>query len=234
MGADQHHDWSDIAASALDWWREAGVDSLVSDEPRDWLARTRAPSVATVAEAAPEPEQLPQTLADFVAWRVGEDAPEARWGTPAVGSEGDPASGLMIVCDMPGETGLLDGAAGRLFDAMLAAIGRSRQTIYLAGLAAARPLGGRVPPEDVARLAELLLHHVALAAPKRLLLLGQAVSRAVIGTESAAAPNSFHAVNLNDVTVQAVASHHPRFLLEHPRLKGEAWRDLQLLVGGMP
>ena len=49
MGADQNHDWAKIAASALDWWREAGVDTLVEDAPFDWLAPLEA--VAPVALA---------------------------------------------------------------------------------------------------------------------------------------------------------------------------------------
>ena len=36
------------ALSALDWWREAGVDTLVDEEPRDWL---RAPAKAQPAAA---------------------------------------------------------------------------------------------------------------------------------------------------------------------------------------
>ena len=233
MGADQHHDWRGLATSALDWWRDAGVDALVDDAPRDWLARVRSPAPAVPEPAAPEAPGLPPTLPEFLAWRTGGDAPEARWGGIAVASEGDPTSALMIVVDMPGEAGLVDGAPGRLFDAMLAAIGRSRDDVYLAALACVRPMGGRIPPEDFARLAELLGHHVALAAPRRLLTLGQAASRAIHGTDGAVSPNSLRTVNLNGVTVETVASLHPRFLLERPELKAKAWRDLQLLVGGL-
>jgi DNA polymerase len=35
------------------------------------------------------------------------------------------------------------------------------------------------------------------------------------------------------VTVEAIASFHPRFLLERPAQKAEAWRDLQLLIEGL-
>lgn len=49
MGADQHLDWMSSAASALDWWQEAGVDVLVEDAPRDWLAEPMAAPVAFTA-----------------------------------------------------------------------------------------------------------------------------------------------------------------------------------------
>ncbi len=234
MGADLHHDWAATAASALDWWREAGVDTLVEDHPRDWLARTRPPAPAAPAAIVDPPVvELPATIAEFVAWRTGPDAPEANWGKPLLPPEGDPASDLMIVADFPGESSLIDGTTGRLFDRMLAAIGRERGSVYLASLAVARPLGGRIVPEVADQLADLLKHHIQLVAPKRLLLLGQAPSRAILGTDGMDLPKSLHSVNLKSVTVEAVASHRPGFLLERPERKAEAWKDLQLLIGGL-
>ncbi|WP_319937486.1 uracil-DNA glycosylase family protein [Sphingomonas cannabina] len=237
MGADQHHDWQELAQSALDWWREAGVDTLVADQPRDWrvqataIAATAAAPLPAEAEATAAP--LPATLESFVAWRTGPDAPEAGWGMPLLAPEGDPAADLMIVVDCPEGEALLDGAPGRLFDRMLAAIGRDRASIHLAALALARPVGGRLPPEMLPELTTLLRHHIALAAPKRLLVAGSAASRALIGTDSARARGSLRSVNLEVGTVDAVVSWHPRFLLERPAAKAEAWRDLQLLMGGL-
>ena len=39
MGADQHHSWNESLASALDWWQEAGVDTLVEGTSYPALAR---------------------------------------------------------------------------------------------------------------------------------------------------------------------------------------------------
>ncbi|HWK36776.1 uracil-DNA glycosylase family protein [Sphingomonas sp.] len=243
MGADQHHDWRQLAESALDWWRDAGVDTLVADQPRDWRTPANGPAAtgpadaaragaAKVADVAPAPP-LPATLDAFAAWRTGPDAPEASWGAPLLAAEGDPASDLMIVVDCPEGDGLMGGAAGVLFDRILGAIGRDRASIHLAALAIARPIGGILPSESEAELTTLLRHHIALAAPKRLLLLGKSVSRALIGVDSVKARGSLHRINLEVVTVEAVASWHPRFLLERPSRKGDAWKDLQLLMGGL-
>ena len=237
MGADQHHDWRELAQSALDWWREAGVDTLVADAPRDWRVQAAAVA-ATAATALPAEAEvpaapLPATLEAFVAWRTGPEVPEAAWGTPLLPPEGDPAADLMFIVDCPEEEALLDGAPGRLFDRMLAAIGRDRASIHLAALAVARPVGGRLPPELLPELTTLLRHHIALAAPKRLLVAGSAASRALIGMDGARARGSLTAVNLEVGTVDAVVSWHPRFLLERPAAKAEAWKDLQLLMGGL-
>ncbi len=146
-----------------------------------------------------------------------------------------PAAGGVLVRDDAGT--LLGGAAGRLFDRMLAAIGHSRTSIHLVPLCAKRPMTGRIAPDIEERLGEIARHHIALAGPKRVLLLGNAPSRALLGADVAPARESLRVVNLTGgskaVTVEAVASFHPRFLLERPAQKADAWRDLQLLIGGL-
>ena len=240
MGADQHIDWNAAAASALDWWQEAGVDTLVDEAPRDWLASvpaTGAGAATASAAPAPAPEKPPATLAAFEAWRIGPAAPDAGWGR-LIAAEGNAESGLMVLVDMPEREDaasgrLLTGEAGRLFDRMLAAIGRDRQSIYLASLAAARPIAGQIAAEDVAPLAALSRQHIALVKPKRLLMLGNAVSRALLGANAAPTSANLHVLKYDGGQTEAVASFHPRFLLQQPARKAEAWRDLQVLIGGM-
>jgi uracil-DNA glycosylase family 4 len=243
MGADQNYDWNQAAASAIAWWQEAGVDMLIDEEPRNWLA---APTVAA-ATAAPvaivaAPVALPTTPADFATWRAGDDVPEATWHGRGIVAQGDPTAPIMVLIDMPeredAESGvLLSGAAGRLFDRMLTAIGRTRETIYLAAVCTKRPAAGRVAPEMEARLHELAQHHVALTGAKRVLLMGNAPSRALLGADAMRARGGLHSLNLKAGTVEigleAVASFHPRFLLEKPAAKAEAWKDLQMLIEGL-
>ena len=248
MGADQNIDWRLAAASALEWWRDAGVDTLADEAPRDWTAAPPAPpepprrrsGAQAVTEAVATP--LPDTLADFTVWRTGPDAPEAEWSGRPIAASGNPTADIMIVVDLPdredSDAGvLLSGAAGRLFDRMLAAIGRDRASVYLAPMCSVRPIAGRIAPEIEARLVAIVRHHVTLVAPKRLLLLGNAPSRALTGTDVARARGSLHSINLADgkvpVTVDVVASFHPRLLLERPAEKARAWKDLQMLIAGL-
>ncbi|MEO5937595.1 MAG: uracil-DNA glycosylase [Sphingomonas sp.] len=240
MGADQHNDWRASVASALEWWRDAGVDCEIDDAPRDWLARMPSPDKlpAAVREAVAEAPKLPETLAEFVEWRIGANSPEASWPGKPLGVQGDAASGLMIVADMPDREddaagALLSGSAGRLFDRMLAAIGRDRQSIYLIALSVKRPPAGRVTDEAGQKLEALIRHHLSLAAPKRVLALGNAASRAITGMDVADARGSLRVVNHDRGTREVVASFHPRFLLERPAAKADVWKDLRLLIEGL-
>ncbi|MDB5678911.1 uracil-DNA glycosylase [Sphingomonas bacterium] len=240
MGADQNHDWRASVASALEWWRDAGVDCEIDDSPRDWLARAPSPDKlpSVVREELVEAPTLPATLTEFAAWRIGSAAPEAGWPGQALGAQGDPASGLMILVDMPDREdeavgALLSGSAGRLFDAMLAAIGRDRQSTYLTALAVKRPPAGRVSTDTAQDLETIIRHHLSLAAPKRVLALGNAASRALTGLDVADSRGSLRVVKHDGGTSEVVASFHPRFLLERPAAKADAWRDLKMVIGGL-
>jgi uracil-DNA glycosylase len=245
MGADQGQDWQLSIASALEWWRDAGVDVELQEAPRDWLARIPAPAAPApfpfdaTAPAAPAIARapMPDTLAAFEAWRIGADAPDFGWSSRRFAGSGSAvASGLMVLVDMPERDDsdrLLDGAAGRLFDRMLAAVGHSRESVYLAPLCVARPVSGQIPSEVEAGLAEIAWRWVELVAPKRLLLLGNAPSRALAGANVATGRGCLSDVNRENMTMQAVSSYHPRFLLEQPARKADTWIDLQLWAGGI-
>jgi DNA polymerase len=257
----------DALASLIAWWREAGVDTLVEDTPRDWLGakpnplpqagegRLRssqgeglnsaptaltplAPSGASCPLPEREREELPPTLPELLAWmRDSADVPEARWGRTRLLAAGDPQSGVMILTDMPepgdAEAGrLLAGEVGDLFDRMLAAIGRSRETIWLAPIASIRSIG-RVPPEAAERLVEIARHQIRLVAPKRLLIMGETPNKALIGADWQSRRGGYHMLNFDGVEVAAVPTFHPRLLHKSPAFKKEAWLDLQLLMKGL-
>ena len=127
---------------------------------------------------------------------------------------------------------LMSGPAGRLLDKMLAAIGLSRESVHLLPLAWARPVTGRIASDDEARLIELARHHLSLLRPQKLFLLGQSASRVLAETNGESLTNPIRVVNQFDAKTLAVASFHPRFLLERPAAKGEAWKHMLLLIRG--
>jgi uracil-DNA glycosylase len=233
VGADAHQDWRAAIASALEWWHEAGVDTLVDETARDWLT---APVVAPLPPVAPAAEAMPDTLEAFLAWRAGPAAPEAKWRGPLVPASGAADATIMVLTDCPdredADAGLLNGgAAGRLFARMLAAIGLTREAVHVAPLFWRRPPPGHLPPATEEQLAAIARHHVALIAPKRVLLLGDAASRAMTGTNMIGARGTLRSLNHEGAETQTVSSLHPRDLIDRPAWKAGAWKDLQLLIG---
>lgn len=220
---------SSWAASTLDWWEEAGVDVIVGEQPRDWLNPT-----AREAAARPEPVPavLPDTLDAFQEWlATTSDIPFASPSAARAAPCGDPASDLMVMVDMPSDDGrLLSGVAGDLFDRMLVAIGRGRESIYLASLSAIRTPTGAIDERSAPRLAEIARHHVGLAAPKVLLLFGDICGKALVGSAVAGARARWHEIATPAGPVKALVTIKPEKLLEMPGWKKHAWADLQMLM----
>ena len=220
------------AASVLGWWLDAGVDTLVDEAPRDWLnpAPVVKPSVAVEAPRSPEP--VPQTLDLFRDWLGASSAlPMASATAKRIMPRGVENAPVMLIADMPnaedGAEGTpIGGQAWALTVRMLAAIGIDAADAYLANLSCFHAPGSRMKADDLEACAEIARRHVALARPKRLLLLGDAPARALTGKPLAAARGHVHKVE----GVRTIVTFHPRYLLERPSYKALAWQDLLLLM----
>lgn len=230
----------DDAAAAdayLAWWQLAGVDCAVAETPVDWLrpVSSRPSGAQGVPSAAPVVEK-PRTLESFLDWLANDPAqPERRWSSTQIAPVGASNAALMVVTDMPdpadlGEARLLADRAGTLFDAMLRAIGLDRGAIHLASLFTARPPGGMVEASDLATAATRMRTHVALAQPRRLLLLGDRTIRALIASGDGAPASGLRDFNHDGGNVPVIATFHPRLLLTQPAAKAECWTILQSLI----
>ena len=244
-----------LVAAALRWWDDMGVDTLVEDAPQPWLGRAAKPvdPLVTAEESrfsgsnAPPPvvteaplAPLPQSLEALVDWLMQDPAvPEAGPADRRLRPFGMPGAAIAIVTDMP-EPGdaeasmLLSGEAGQLFDRMLAAIGLDRSCVYCLPLCPGRPPTGRLSSSALTRLGEIARHHLALAAPQRVWLLGQATSQALLGEDATTSPDKMGA-DMKQVAegLPGIASLHPRLLLQTPQRKAAVWKDMQALIGGM-
>ena len=231
MGGEHDRISAAEAASALAWWMESGVDVAVQDAARDWLS----PAVPAPPQAAPAaaPERaLPESLEHFRNWLRDETAlPLAGAGARRVLPKGAEAAEVMLLTDMPTPEDVADdqpigGDAWALTERMLAAIGLSAEQAYCAALSCFHNPGARLSPKELEECAAIARRHIALARPGRLLLLGDAPARALLGKPLVTARGHVHRVE----GVRTVATFHPRHLLKRPSDKALAWRDLLLLT----
>jgi uracil-DNA glycosylase len=238
MLATAHPVHSETIASALAWWADAGVDTLVSEAPTPWLARAGkfvAPAPLPEPVAAAKPASLTEVIDRLRALPALDTVAPVGQRLPASG----PADAdLMAIIDMP-EPGdvaagaLISGEAGVLFDKMLAAIGRDRASVYVAALCPARSAGGMVPAALVEELAEYARQHIGFSGAKRVWVMGQTASRALIGADARPGRAEKRNINHNGGNVEAVASFSPRLLLQNAKLKKAAWDDMQALMRGL-
>lgn len=243
---------ADQFAAAQGWWRDAGVDCDFIDEPVQWLhadddsapgVQPQPPVLARKPEPAPPaaPAQVDQSgwpteLDGFAHWWLSEPTLDEGGLFPRIAPRGRQGAALMVVVEQPEETdseALLSGRQGALLTAMLAAMGLGEEDIYLAAA-----LPRHVPMVDwgLIRLngtGEVLRHHIALAAPRRLLLLGAQLPP-LLGHDPTQNPANFNEVALEGGTVAALATRDLASLLNRPRWRADFWRRwLEWSEGGL-
>jgi len=232
------------ALATLGWLLEAGVDTLVDEEPRNWLSAP-VPDVATPEAAAPKSARPAATPA--AATTTGVDALIAAADSTAalydaakalrpkpIFADGDPASGVMIIGqdaapddDRTGRP--FSGPSGALLDRMLKAGGRDRSSVYLTNLYHWRSTGGRPATEDETRLSTLILRrHIELVRPRALLVMGDKPSKALFDTDTGITKlrGRWIDLELGDFRVPALPTFNPAYLLRVPPHKALAWADL--------
>lgn len=190
------------------------------------------------APVAKGPVDLPADWATFQSWLADHpDVPGSQWDARRILPVGDAGAPLMLLTAWPEvddqhDGALFSGPAGKLLDAMLAAIGLARADCYTASLAVTRPPGGRCDDGSAADLDRLLWHHLRLARPGRLLLIGSDIVRMAAKLPLADARGRLLDINQEGGKVEAVAVASPAMLLARPAQKAAAWDSLKLFNRG--
>jgi DNA polymerase len=222
------------ARSALAWWLEAGVDTLVQEAPRDWL-KPPAPKPTPGAAPPPPPNVSPpsqDTLAELQQWlATSAQLPLASATARRILPHGPENAAIMLLSDAPALEDFtagqpIGGDAWTLATRMLAAIGIEPEDAYSASLSCFNAPGARMTAEERQACAEIALRHIGLAKPKRLILFGDGPCMALLGKRLIDARGHVHKVE----GVRTVATFHPRQLIKQPLQKAQAWRDLLLLM----
>ena len=147
-----------------------------------------------------------------------------------VPGQGDGNADLMFIGEGPGADEDLQGlafvgAAGQLLTKMIAAIGYTREQVYICNVVKCRPPQNRVPaPEEAAACLPFLRAQVALVRPRVIVLLGATAARAVLGDQIRITRDRGQWVEKKGVWF--MPTYHPAALLRDESKKRDAWHDL--------
>ena len=168
-----------------------------------------------------------------------------RTASKLVFGDGNPAAKIMFVGEAPGTdedrhgTPFV-GAAGQLLDRMLAAIGLDRASAYLANAVPWRPPGNRpTTPVELAICLPFIHRQIALVDPDIVVCLGAFSTQALLGWRESIlrVRGKWGAISLTSAkearAIRALATLSPNYLLDAPRAKRDAWRDLRILRKAM-
>jgi len=187
----------------------------------------------SAAAAAASLEDLKAAIAAF------DGCPLKAGARQAVFSRGPYDAPIMAIGEAPGADEDAQGApfvgrAGQLLDNIFAAGGLAGQ-VFITNTVFWRPPGNRTPtPEEQAVCAPFVERAIALLRPKLLLIIGGASAKALLkptgGILSLRGKWTEWRSSDGAMTVPALPTLHPSFLLRQPAAKRMAWEDMQLLA----
>jgi DNA polymerase len=245
-----HTDRPLTPAELLRWYSAAGVEECIGEQPMDRYAqpaKASARPLPAVKQPAPTQPGEPSSSAHLA---LGADSLEElkaamlaydgcglkRTCQSTVFADGNPQARLMIVGEAPGadedRIGLpFVGASGKLLDAMLAAIGLDRTSVFICNVVPWRPPGNRKPePAEVELCLPFVSRQIELVDPAVLLLLGGAPTSALLARTDSITRLRGHWIDYQSKRlshpIPAMPTFHPAYLLRTPAHKKEAWRDM--------
>lgn len=144
---------------------------------------------------------------------------------------------LMIIGEMPnkeeeqkGEPFV--GAAGKLLNAMLAAIGLGRDRVFVTNSLKCQPPNNRDPSlSEINQCADFLHQQIAQINPSVILCVGRIAAQTLLGSNLAIERLRGQAHRYKTLDIPLIVSYHPAYLLRKPSEKAKAWQDLKSVFG---
>jgi len=232
--------------------------STSQPEQREEMAARRSAVAATVAEGnifdvvSPKPESgvtdpaaalkiIREDLGDCTRCKLHKQGRKQ-----IVFGVGNPRAELMFVGEGPGadedaQGEPFVGRAGQLLNNMIKAMGLRREDVYIANVVKCRPPGNRTPePDECDTCSPFLMRQIATIQPKVVVALGATAAKNLLAMNSSLGElrGRFYdfkpaGVCSNDPAwpgARLAVTYHPAYLLRDPRQKGEAWKDLQMVM----
>jgi uracil-DNA glycosylase len=199
----------------------ASMPMLASDS----TVPTQVPPIE--AEPAVRLAQLAAVVRDCRRCRLHAGRRQVVFGT------GDPTAALVFIGEAPGHDEDVQGEpfvgpAGQLLTRIIAAIGLTREQVYMLNVIKCRPPQNRNPqPDEMAACRPILQEQLACLHPRVICALGTFAAQTLLQTEEKISRlrGRFHLLG----AVQVMPTYHPAFLLRNAQYKRAVWEDMQLV-----
>ena len=162
--------------------------------------------------------------------------------TNIVFGQGPAKTKLMIVADAPGkeedqQRSPFQGDAGDLLEKMLAAIGLSRESVYITSLVKCFPGPDAKPAEnEMQTCLPFLFRQIEIICPTVICIMGMLAAQKLLHSRKSLFQMRGRVYNFNDLCsnklndkIVIMPSLHPSLLLENSELKKASWQDLQMI-----
>jgi DNA polymerase len=243
-----------VAAEAVSPSSLLASSSILQPELREEMSARKSAVVRTIAEENVfETPKLEYAVSDSAAALklIREDLGDCtrcklhKGRTKIVFGVGDPHAELMFVGEGPGadedaQGEPFVGRAGQLLNNMIKAMGLRREDVYIANVVKCRPPGNRTPePDECDTCSPFLMRQIAVIKPKVVVALGATASKNLLAMNSSLGELRGRFYDFKPAGARADSSwsgarlavtYHPAYLLRDPRQKGEAWKDLQMVM----
>lgn len=196
----------------------------------------RAQSVAAPAPAAPAAsDDTVRGLADLaktvsVCTRCALHATRKQ----TVFGVGNPRAKLMFIGEAPGadedaKGEPFVGRAGQLLNKIIAAMGMTREEVYIGNILKCRPPQNRDPlPSEVECCEEYLRAQIALIQPRYICALGRVAAHWLLKTD--APLGALRSGQYRYEGIPVIVTYHPAALLRNPAFKAPCWEDMKKLM----
>jgi DNA polymerase len=215
-----------VGASALP--AVAPARSRVAEPSRT----SRGPAVAPGSGEAPRLEEVRRALGDCQRCKLCSGRKNIVFGV------GNPKAKLVFVGEGPGaeedNQGIpFVGAAGQLLTKMIAAMGYTRDEVYICNVVKCRPPGNRNPePDEIAACQPFLEAQLNAIRPSVIVTLGKFAAQTLLRTDTPI--TRLRGQWREYVGIPLMPTFHPAYLLRNPAEKKSAWTDLQAVMARFP
>ncbi|MDF1536889.1 MAG: uracil-DNA glycosylase [bacterium] len=147
---------------------------------------------------------------------------------------GDPGARVVFVGEAPGRDEDLRGEpfvgkAGQTLTRIIAAMGLTREQVYICNVIKCRPPGNRDPlPAEVAMCQPFLARQLEIIQPQVICALGSFAARTLLGSDLGISRlrGDFHDYKGTPL----MPTYHPSYLLRNPHAKRDVWEDIQKVM----